>query len=300
MNWLIIVIIAHLFNAVVFLVDKYLLSRSIPNPLVYSFYVGLLSLLALLLIPFGFLIPGWPEILIDLATGAILILALILFYFSLRYNEPSRIVPIIGGFVALFTLILSYIFLGERLSGQVILAIFFLLIGSLLITYRKTTKKRQERIIKRVCFALGAAFIFAVFYVLTKYIFLHQPFISGFIWPRFGSGLVALSFLIFPTSRRMILSTSQRVEKPAKVIFLGNQVLSVTGFVLINYAIFLASVTLVNSLQGVQYVFVLIFSLIVAYKYPKILFEEVNKSIILQKIIAILLIGIGLFILSIQ
>jgi len=55
----------------------------------------------------------------------------------------------------------------------------------------------------------------------------------------------------------------------------------------------------VNALQGLQYVFLLFFAVFLSFKFPNILKEEVSRDVLLQKIIAVLLIGGGLVLLSI-
>ena len=52
MTWLLITLTSYLIFAVVFLIDKYLLVSSIRNPKVYAFYIGVLGIGGLLLIPF--------------------------------------------------------------------------------------------------------------------------------------------------------------------------------------------------------------------------------------------------------
>ena len=68
-----------------------------------------------------------------------------------------------------------------------------------------------------------------------------------------------------------------------------------------NWAIFLAPLAflaIINALQGVQYVFLLIFAVLLSLKFPQILKEEISREIIFQKVVAILLIGGGLVILA--
>jgi len=60
----------------------------------------------------------------------------------------------------------------------------------------------------------------------------------------------------------------------------------------------LASVTLVNALQGVQYVILLIMAVIISLKYPKILSENVSSLALIPKFLGVILVGTGLFILS--
>jgi len=67
---------------------------------------------------------------------------------------------------------------------------------------------------------------------------------------------------------------------------------------LMYLAVFWGSVTLAHSLQGFQYVFVLILAYLIFKKFPKVR-EQFEKEIIIQKVIAIVLIGLGLFFLII-
>ncbi|MDP1709666.1 MAG: hypothetical protein Q8L21_02155, partial [Candidatus Komeilibacteria bacterium] len=92
---------------------------------------------------------------------------------------------------------------------------------------------------------------------------------------------------------------ASRQVTDAKVggLFLFGQVAGAMSFVLVNYAISLASVTLVNALQGLQYVFLLIMVLLLAKWYPRVLSEHLKGWTLVQKIAAILLIGAGLILL---
>ncbi|MCD6471286.1 EamA family transporter [bacterium] len=298
MNWFIITIIAYLLNAIVFIIDKHLITAKIKNATVYAFYVGFLGIFSLLLIPFGGLVfPSFFQLLISLLAGAIFILALIVFYNCLKREEASRVVPIVGGFVPIFTALLSFLFLHERWETKFLLAIILLILGGILISLRKP--RIYRRTFKKFCHYLLAAFSFAVFYVLTKFVYLHQPFISGFIWERIGGFLTVLIFLFFPRIRNTIFTISKSIKKNTSFLFLSNQVLSALNFILINFAISLASVTIVNALQGIQFIFVLIIAVLIGKKHPEIVFEEVGSKIFIQKIIAILMISFGVALLFI-
>ena len=116
MLWLIAAIGAYFLFAITALFDRHLLSGHIPGPRVYACFVGILSIFALFLIPFGFTIPCLEIIGISLLAGAIFILACLSFYSALQKFEASRIVPCVGGILPLFTLCLSYIIFGEQIS----------------------------------------------------------------------------------------------------------------------------------------------------------------------------------------
>lgn len=295
MLWFFLTISSYLILSVVYLIDKYLLTSSISNPKNYSFYVGILSILVLFLIPFvDFNIPEIPQILLSFVAGGFFLIGLFWFYKGLDLFEASRIVPAIGGLVPVFSFGLVYLFSWgkETLSFSEILAFIFLIFGTILITL----KKGKFITLKSFKISILAALFFSLSFVLTKYVYLSQPFWSGFIWIRIGTFLTALSFLVVFGKDVLSLHKHKKSFKTT-VIFLLNQVLGASSSVLQNFAIFLAPlsfIALINALQGTQYVFLLIFAVFLSLKFPNILKEEVSKEILLRKIAAIFFIIIGL------
>jgi len=271
-----------------------------PSPKSYTFYIGVLGGLVLILIPFvGFLIPPFYLILLCLLAGAIFIFALLGFFEGLEKFEASRIIPAIGGFTPIFTFLLIYLFSGmrEMLSLWELLAFIFFLLGGVLVTIEPGKKIS----FKNLQTSALTAFLFALFFVLTKYVYILLPFWAGFIWIRIGAFSVALFFIFFKSIRKEIFTGKFAFTKKTGTIFLVNQGVGVVAFILQNWAIALAGLvylSVINALQGIQYVFLFILTILFSLKSPHILKEEVSKKIIFQKIIAILFIGIGLVILA--
>lgn len=301
MNWLLITISSYLILAIVSLVDKYLLTSSIPNPKVYTFYVGILGILVFLLVPFvGFYIPEISQIILALSAGALYIYALFWFFKTLRLFETSRVVPAIGGMVPLFTFGLIYILSSgkEILSFPEIIAFVLLIFGSILITL----ERKKLITFKSLQLSVLTAFLFSLAFVLTKYVYLVQPFWNAFIWMRIGGFLLALGLFIFvPEIKKEIFRKREYFPKKTAAIFLSNQAAGAGANILQNWAIFLAPliyVPIINALAGVQYVFIFTFAILFSLKFPEILKEEISKEIIFQKIIAILSIVTGLFLLT--
>ena len=291
MTWLIIVIIAHLFYALVFVIDKYILSRSLPHPVVYAFYVGILSIAIWVLAPFGFYFPSSEEIILILVAGIAQVAGWIFFYKAIHKGEVSRIIPFVGAFIGIFTLVLSVLIIEEVLTSKQLLAIVLLILGSLIVSLKK-----REIFQGYFRLAILASLLFAVFWVITKYIFLDTTFVNGIIWIRTGVAVIALTLLISKKNRKLIFQRTEKLEASIVKSFLIGRASGVLAALGIYLAVFLGSVALVNSLQGLQYVFVLILALLLFRKFPK-LREEFSREIIIQKIIAIILIGAGLFIL---
>jgi len=302
MNWLLVAIIAHFIFALVFIVDKFLLSKTVLQPRAYAFYVGILGIFALLLIPFGFTLLPFGQIIASFIAGVLFIFAILFFYKLIQLGEISRITPIVGGAVPIFTLILTYSFLGERLTGYQLIAFFLLVFGGMIMLWPRKDKINspigKASLTKKLTLAIIAALFFAGSFVLTKFIYLEQSFINGFIWIRLGGFLGAWLLLFWPGGRQIIFKTTKTIKIKSAGLLISNKILSALAFILLNYAIFLGSVTLVNSLQGIQYAFLLIIALFLSKKFPQILKEQISRKVILQKIMAILFIVLGLGILA--
>jgi drug/metabolite transporter (DMT)-like permease len=302
MTWLTVTISAYLIMAVVSLTDKYLLVGSIKNPKVYAFYVGILGGLIILLAPFtGFYIPESGQIILGIISGAFFVFSLLWFYKGLKIFEASRIIPAVGGLTPLFTFGLIYLLSRgeESLLFSEIVAFLFLVAGSVLIG------AERGRLINASSLKISfiAALFGAISLTATKYLFLTVPFWTGFIWKGIGGVLAAFFiFIIFSDIRKDIFKKEERITKKTTVVFLLNQAAGAVASILFNWAISLvplAYVAFINAVQGTQYVFLLIFSIILSLKFPAILKERMSKNIFIQKISAILLIGAGLYILAI-
>ena len=300
MLWLIVTISSYFLFAIVALIDKYLLGGRIPSPKVYAFYVGILGIWALVLIPLGFLIPEPLIIVLSLFAGAIFIISLFAFFYTLSLFEASRVVPAIGGFLPLFAFVLTYLFSSgkETLSFPEIIAFLLLVLGSVIITWQRS----KNISLKSLQISALAALLGALAFVLIKHVYLFQPFWSGLIWMRIG-GFLGAGFFLFSKEVREEIFIKRISFKPKTAgIFLFDQLMGSGAGLLQNWAIFLAPlayVAIITALQGVEYVFLLIFAVLLSLKFPKILKEKVSREILLQKIVAILLIGGGLTLLAI-
>lgn len=316
MLWLVIAIFSYLILAFVFLIDKYLLTNSIPNPKVYAFYIGFLGILVLALIPFtGFYFPDKLQIALSLSAGAVFVWGLFWFYKTLRLFEASRVVPAVGSLIPLFTFGLIYLSTSgqEALTLQGLAAFVLLVLGSILISI----KKEKLTNISSLKFSVVTAFFLSLSFVMMKYVYLAQPFWNGFIWRSIGGFLMAVCFFIlFPEIKKEIFKSQAskgsagkdedtsfiaKIPKRTALIFLANQMAGAGAAILQNWAVFLAPlafVPVIYALSGTQYAFLFVFSIFLSLKLPKIFEEEISRETVLQKMIAIILIGGGLALLS--
>lgn len=308
MSWLWIAISAYFILALVNLADKFILEQVVPGAKTYAFLVGVSGLLIFLIAPWFLMWPGWYLWFVSILTGAFFSIAILSLYLALKNSEASKIITLVGGTTPILTLIFSIILFNEIFNGKQLIAVLLLVAGTVLISLINAEKtiwirvrewfhKPASQQTKSILLSLLAALFFSLYWVGTKYSFNNQEFLSALIWIRLGSFLAVLFLIIRKKDRKEIKKDlfQSNKKKQNKFIFLGTQGLAAVGSILQNYAVSLGSVVLVTSLQGLQYAFVLILSSSLSLFLPKIIKENQSKQIILKKVIAIILIFLGIY-----
>jgi len=298
MNWFLYAISGYFLYAASTVADKFLLrQRATTNPIAYNFYIGILGVFAFVLAPFGLAWPGFWQFALDIFAGILFFLGLLFFYQALDINEPSRVTSIIGSLVPVLVLFFSYIFLAERLGFTQIMAFFLLVLGGFLISFKKL-KSGLAGAMNGKKYIIFAILTYAVYLILTKYIFIQQGFVTGFLWTRFGAFLAAISVLLYPGWRKVIFSSAAQTSFGLGSLLIFAKVSAGIGSFFVHLAISRGSVSVINAMQGAEYAFLLILAIVFSKKFPQILKEEISGGILIQKIFAIILIGFGLSLLS--
>jgi len=300
MLWLIIAILAYFFLALSSLGDKVYLKGK-ENPKSYVFYVGLLSGLVILLIPFikDFSLPSLDILIWPILEGGVYILALYSMYYALERFEVSVVVPTMGGLQPIFILLLSMgFFQFTEISLQNIVALIVLIIGTFLISSSGKNVKIKG---KELLFSLLPAALFALDVILTKQVFLTEPFLNGLVFMRITSCVVVLFFLLNKKFRKNIFKRTN-IKKSKANIFLMAQSAGGLGILLQSYAISLVPVlglATLNALKGVQYIFLLIMTIIISAFFSKTLNEKFDKKTFSLKLVSIIIIAVGIALLTI-
>jgi len=316
--YLLLAISAYFINAGVYVADKFLLSKKIHSSIAYAFYVGIWSVFNVCLLFFWPWTPNLRELTLDLLAGFLFLVTLVFWYKALHQSEASRVAPIVGALVPIFSFILSFVFLGETLNQQQLIAFIILICGGVLISIKHTKVYLYQKVINRFREIMGdifgqvpsgaqptsrllvnsvvAAVFFACYYVLMKYIYTYQPFVGSFVYSRLGSFIGVILMLFVPDWRQVIFKQQQGTKTPKNLFyFLTIRLLAAGAFIMINYAISLGNVAMVNALQGVQYLFLFVIILLISNKFPKMLNEQLGGGVLLQKLIGTVMVCLGLY-----
>ncbi len=286
MAWLYLAVLAYFLDAVVFVIDKYLLARNIPNPHAYAFFVAMMSLFGLLLLPFGIIIPTGSHFIVALVSGVAFFAGLVFLYKAIQFIDISEIMPAIGALTALATLGFSALILPTHLDMWQIVAFILLVAGTGMMSYFHLSGAILAD-------AIACATSLGFSFVTLKLFFQSTDFVNGLFWTRWGVVLAAVIVLLFPKPRREIFSAFSQSGVEAKIVFFLNKVLAAVAFALLYYAIKIGDVVFVNAVQGVQYVFILLMGVALLGISPG-LFKKHIQPMTRRKAIATSIIVLGL------
>lgn len=285
-------VFGQLLNAVSVLIDKYIVTRTlITRPSVYVFYVGMVSGIALLLLPFDLVrVPDASTIWLSLDIGFVFIASILFLYRALKHANATDVVTWLTATSALTTFLFGALFLNEQLPKSFPFAMALFVPGLLLVGhFRFSPRSFLQVIVAGILFGLSA--------VLLKILFSHTSFIDGFFWSRMGNMIAALSLLLLPSVRNHVFHITRSASSHVGALIVTNRALSGIAFLCILYAIRVGPVALVNSLSSLQFVFIFLLVILLAKYVPELYAHEFRTGHILHKIVAMGFIMTGFFVL---
>lgn len=304
MSWILLATLGQFLNAVVAVIDKYIVTdeKAIPRPFVYAFYSCLMTggWMAVFLIGFvpGLGAVGVPQLTnvqsptiqvvgMSFLAAYTFFMALVSMFQALKNGDASDVMPVIGAVSALSTFALSHLFLDEAMPENFVFGIALLIVGTLLVS--------QLRFRKGVLLnAVHAGIFFAFHYIAMKGLFEETSFDDGFFWSRVSFVLFALSLLLVPQYLAKITEQTKKVTPKSGFIVLSAKIMAgVAAFMLLK-ATDLGDVTVVQALDALKYVFIIILSIVVGRFIPAAAGEnEWTTKVILRKVLYICVIAIG-------
>lgn len=305
MSWIFYAVAGHIMNAIAFIIDKTLLGSAFKQSATYAILISLLSSVVLVGTPWVTHWPGSGLRLYVIAFGALQTLALWAFFQALKTGEASRVVPIVGVLVAIFTFFGSSVTIGESFSTEQYIGFALLVISTGILAWGGEEGKGKMNM-TCLCTAIVAAALFAISSVSGKFAFEHSSFFGVFVASRFYMFLAGFLLFFFHTPARKELFTlvfpqkrkEESVGTRAVFLTIGAQTSGAVGFILVNYAIALGSASLVNAMQAVQYGLIVLVAWFGGEYLETLLDEEKTPLIVTLKSIAIAFVAVGLFLIS--
>lgn len=293
MSWIYLSILAALIWSVVNIFDKYIISKLVEKPIVPVIVMGTIGLIASAAI---FIIRGFQplsvvNILLAIVAGIFYVLMTFLYFHAIKIEELSKVIPLFY-LTPLFILIIAAFFLGEIFTPLKYLGIILLVVGAMLISLTKLS------------FSFGKAFwlmvlasiVMAINQVITKYLLGFSDFWTIFGYIRIGAFAALVPSIIMNIESFKSIYRKQGL-KPFGFITTSES-LNMLGVLFITLAAATGFITLVNALSSVQPFFVLLLTVIISIFYSQILKEEIGKSIVTRKVVAIVIMFVGVILIS--
>jgi drug/metabolite transporter (DMT)-like permease len=308
MSWILLATVGQFLNAIVAIFDKYIVSdeKVLPRPFVYAFYSCLITGFWIVIFVIGF-IPGLSEIgvpsianvekpSIEVVAMSFLaaytfFMALVSMFDALKRADASNAMPIIGSVSAISTFGLSYLFLDAALNDTFIIGVVLLSVGTLLVAQ---TLPRKSVILN----VFHSGLFFALHYITMKALFIDTGFDNGFFWSRVAFVLFTLSLLLVPAYYKKIKEqTAETSKKAGAIVLLAKVFAGVAAFMLLK-ATDMGDVSVVQALGGLQYVFIIIISVIFAHWLPDSATDrDMRPQVFFRKVMYVVIILIGFFVL---
>lgn len=257
---------AQFLTAVTVLIDKHIVTRPAPigKPIVYTFYVSMLSGFVIFIAPFGYvgMVPA-NVLALALLNATAFVCAIYFLYSALRYARAADAAPVVGAVSAIATVLFAGIWIDNDFSLTHLPAILLLVAGTAVLSRFHFSHHALRS-------SLLAGFFFGIAAFTAKLVFLEVSFIDGFFWTRSMNVVIALGLLAVPSIRALILHGGRSASHGTQSLVLGNKIIGGVAGVLTALAISLGSVSIVNALGGLQFVFLFVLALLLARHMPHI------------------------------
>ena len=283
-------------------IDKFLLSgidkskNNIKVLLVFSTFIA-----GLVLTPFWLILSKFRvsisliSLICVLLASIIYILATYSYYKAIEKNDTS-IVVVMFQLIPVFSYILALILFKESLTIHEIIGSILIVLSAIIISFDFNNKNNTNRF-KALLFMLLASLFYGTYFILFDVAIRHSSYYSCAFWYQIGFLSIGIILLCIKAFRLPFINAIKKNGKKYLYLNISNEALNLIGNLLVNYANVALPIALVTVLTGFEGAFAFIIGVLGTIFIPKYIKEDLNKTIVIQKVFCIILGIIGLIIL---
>ncbi|HXS06683.1 MAG TPA: DMT family transporter [Rhizomicrobium sp.] len=294
--WLLLAFSGPVCWAVSTHIDKYLVDRYFHDSdtavlMLFTALAGLALLPVIWWIEPAILRPSLGAIAVMTGSG-ILYMGAMLFYLRAIQSEEASVVAPLFQASTLFTFLLGYIFLHEKLSPLQLLGGALVVGGALSLSVQRGATKQGIKS-RLIALMLGATFILALSTVLFKFFAIRDDFWTTTFWIFVGEGFFGGLLLLRPAYRRQFAKLFRRNPGAVAGINAANELINLGAGLGVRYAALLAPVALVSAIFSTTTFFVFAFGVAITRFFPKLGREDLSAGNLAQKGLGAVLIALG-------
>ena len=274
-----------------YLVEKYFKHSDTAVLMVFTAIVGVFALPVIWFFDSGVVAVSWREAGIVALSGAMYMGAMLFYLRAMQSDEASIIAPLFQ-FVAVFTLLLGYLFLHEVLSWQQLAGIALIVIGAVAVSAHRRAFLRQFKL-RLLLLMITATFTLALSTVLFKFFAVQTSFWRTTFWMFVGEAVFGVAILCVPSLLREFLALFRRSPGAVIGINAANELINLGGGLAVRFASLLAPVALISALSSTTTLFVFGFGVLLTEFFPRFGREDLSAHNLMKKGISALLVAAG-------
>ena len=294
MSWIALAFCGPVLWAVSTHIDKYLVEKffketGVGTLLIFTSLIGLVGLPIIWAFTDVFVI-GTTGVWVTALSGLLYMTAMYFYLRALQQEEATTIAPLFQT-STLFTYAIAYFVLHETLTVWRIMGGLLVMTSAIVISYDPGHRHKFKLPIVMLILACTATL--AASSVIFKLFAIEDAFWPVTFWNFAGEAVFGAVMLAIPYYRREFLGMFK--QHPGAVIGINaaNELINLGGGLAARWASLLGPVSLVSAIGGTTSLFVFGFGVLISLFFPKFGREDLSQGSLIQKGIAVVLVGVG-------
>jgi drug/metabolite transporter (DMT)-like permease len=299
MSWLVFAFCGPVLWAISTHFDKYLVEQYFKHSdvavlLVFTAFVGLLTLPFIAFYEPAIASPGAGSIALIVLSGVLYMGAMLFYLRALQSEEASVVAPFFQA-VPLFGYVLAYFVLGETLSIRQMAGGALIVVGTLIVSVRFGRKVRVFKL-RLAMLMLACGFAAALSGLIFKIFAIEVEFWTTTFWMFVGEAIFGGALLAIGSYRRQLVAMLRTNTTALLTINGSNELINLGGGLGNRYALMLAPLSLVQAIGSTTTLFVFAFGVALSVFFPRLARETLSPRELMQKGTAALFVtaGVGL------
>ena len=302
MNWFVIALIGPFLYAITNHIDKILLEKffkdgGVGTLILFSSLLSVVALPVVLIAEPTVLMVDIKSLILLITVGA-LSLAVLWCYLTALKDDEASVVIVFYQTMPVIALVLGYFILDEMLSKMQLIAMTIIILGTSITSFEIDNENKFKLRKKTILYMSAASFFWALAEVVFKYAAIEVTVWRAIFWEHLALTFFGiLIFALIPRYRRSFLLALKSNSKPILGWNFVNEVIYIIGGIIVSFALMLAPVSLILLGDSFQPIFVFSIGIMITIFFPKLVAENIEAKNLWQKLIAIIITGIGTYLL---
>jgi drug/metabolite transporter (DMT)-like permease len=274
-----------------YLVERYFKHSDVAVLLLFTAFVGLLTLPFIAHFEPTVFAPSAASIALIIVSGVLYMGAMLFYLHALQSDEASVVAPFFQA-VPLFGYVLAYFVLGERLSILQITGGALIVAGTLTVSLRfghPAHRFKLRLVLLMLCCGLAAALASLIF----KLFAIEVAFWTTTFWMFVGEAVFGAALLCIGRYRRQLVDLFRSNAAALLSVNGSNELINLGGSLGNRYALMFAPLSIVQAISSTTALFVFAFGVLLSVLFPQFGREALSRRDLLQKGAAAVLVAIG-------